>query len=328
MAISQLGDIILDEVLMQTAFINRIVQNSMIFNAVSNGAITMDTQHINGYFPKSTQIDQPEDLITDQDITSNATIADKKVIDSQVGGVKLFQKIGPLAYTLNYIKEKRWSNADLSMSVGSMFADNCLKWKFKLAINTLTSVIGGDANKFKLTTDRSAKVLYEAPLFYEKDEERWICSLTHTRSYVEMLKEGYGKDNPANATLIDNKESKVYGLNRPLIRRGNSELAIADVDPDTADAQKGNWILFLPREAARVTITKVPTIVTDLITDKEQIGIRFRAEQACVIKIKGHEYTPTGKAPTLETVGLAASWTDRSKSLVNSCGFGLKIQDA
>lgn len=328
MAVTLTSDFKLDESLVNTMFLNRLLDKTNIFNARSNGAFNVQNQFVTGFAPKVSQFDETENLISRKDIASTAAIDDKKIVQSQTGGVKLFRKVGPVAVTQTAINEQQLTQADIYRKIAEMVSGQVVKAHREEALRLVTLLISKSASKYEQTkaTFKPTDVL-KALEFYKEFPEMWRLTLMSITNQVAGLKQVYD-DKISNFSGLAVQSGNLNSLGRPILYVEDDALDVADADASAGGAQAGSWVLFLPQTAATVQVTTQPRILTEVVLGHEQIFIRAQAEYTIVLRAKQHEWIGAQKNPTDAQVRTAASWADRAKSHVGSVGFGLQVKNA
>ena len=327
MAVANLSDFKIDEQLVYSLFLNRFQIASDIFNARSNGAILQTSGFVKGYFPKQSQIDETQGLVTRRDITSNRVVEDKKIVESQTGGVKVFRKIGPVAITQGAIREKQMTEADVQVAIAKMFAKQMIEDGFNMATQLLAVLIGKSAAKHLQTKAVfSPTDVLNALDFYGNFDQLWRLTVMHNKTFTAGLRKLYA-DKVGSISELTLVNGRLYSLGRPILKINSDNLNVADANSDVGSAQPGKWLFFLPGGSVEIRDTGMSGIVTTLIDNQEQLALRVRAEYEQVIRIKQHEWVGNTKNPTTAQLVVPASWEDRAKSHSGSLGFGVQVQD-
>ena len=328
MAVTLTSDFKIDEELLYTMFLNRVLGLSSIFNARSNGAIVLDQKFQKGFTPKESQMDETENLITRQDITSVSDATDLKIAESQTGGVKRFFNLGPVLVTQNAIREKEYTEQDMYNFIATMAAKQVIENARSQALALVVALIGKTAalTKQTKTTFKPTDIL-EAITFYGENRDLWALTLMPIKAHNAGLLQAYS-DKADSLPLLAVSQGKLYGLGVPILQIKDSALDVADADDVMAGDQAGSKILFLPRNSVRITTSVLPRIVTQLVTGKEQLALRFQAEYSQVFRAKQHEWVGTDSNPTDSQFKTSASWTSRAKSNVAGVGFSIEVTDA
>ena len=328
MAVTLTSDFKIDEVLMNTMFLNRLYDKTNIFNASSNDAFVTENQFVSGFAPKQSQIDETENLIKRMDITSTADVVAEKIVESQVGGAKVFRRVGPVELTQTAINERRLTEEGVYGFIAEMVAGQIIKSHRDTILKLLPVLLAKKASKYKQTKAafKPTDVL-EALKFYKEFPGMWALTLMSVENYADGLKQAYD-DKIGNFSGMAVQNGMLYSLGRPVLNIEDSSLNIADADSTAGGAQPGSWVMFLPMNSMKINVTTQPRIVSDLITGKEQLLLRFQAEYAAIVSAKQHEWTGNDKNPTDAQLNAAASWEERAKSDVASIGFGLQVKDS
>lgn len=325
MAVTITSDFKIREELVYSMFINRVITKTAAFNAQSNNVFRMDNQFLSGEVPKTSQIDEPANLIDRRDVFGAITdLEDTKLTESSVGGPKIRKTLKPIAITQDTIDEKGWTEEDIARVVAEMYSKQMLEDSFKNALAILVALIGASSSKFRQTDGTiSPKDMVDALDFFDPMDALWALTVMHSTTYNAGLRQAYDDKVQAPAELAI-RNGLLYSLGRPVLKIKDTTLDLADASSGAGN-HAGKWILYLPQLAFVAKVTRTPKIVQQLVTGKSQLFLRFQGEYNHVLQPKGHEWTSAVKNPTAAQLAAAGNWADRAKSHQASCGFGIQV---
>ena len=329
MAVTLTSDFKLDERLLQSMFVNRVFDKTDVLNANSNDAFTLTNEFISGYAPKEAHLDSiEENIVSRMRIDQQGDVPSQKLVQSQTGGVKVWRRIGPVELTQTSITEGRYTTEMIYRYIAEMAARGMMRNHRQIILSLLPKLILKNPAKYEQTkkTFKPTDTLKGLTFFGEFDNF-WRMCLMSIQTYVGGLTQQYD-DKIGNFSGLATQDGMLYALGRPIRSLNDTLLNVADADADTAQAQAGKWPYFLPFESFRLTITEQPMLVTDIVTGKDQLAIRYQAQYPIVIFPKMHEWTGTAKNPDDAALFNDASWVDRAKSHNGSIGFGLQHLDS
>ena len=334
MAITNLTDLQIREDRLYSLFVNETIQKANIFNAISNGSIVLDFGSYSGFFAKTSQIEEPANIISRQDTTSNADRTGIKHTETNVSHVKLKRKLGPYEITDNSILEKDevYSVGLVESLVSRFFSKALLLDQKDVALKLTQALIQKDAaNKVHQTrTTFKPTDLIRGRKFYGVNSELWRSTVMHSDFVADGLEQMYNDKSGLSLLALD--QGVLLGLRRPILEYEGTQLDVAVADSVEAGNQAGRNILFLPQNAIIVTQKNIPQIVVSRIVGKEQLGYRFEAEVTYTVSPKQHEWTKTFAAgdnnPTDTVLNTGANWTERAKSKVGSIGFAIQVENS
>ena len=329
MASTFLNNVKIDEALLYSLFINRLAINSTLFNAFSNGAFIQDFRDVTGFFPKSSQIQDPTDPIVHQTIETDNSLGKENISESQLGGVRTYRRSKLYKIPYQVMEQKRWSGNDVSAVMADIFGRHISIEAYNTALKVCVALINKSADKWTETqATASPDDLIDALAFYGENDEQWVSTVMHTATRVALFKQGYADRTPDGQALVSARDGIVYGMGRPVLFKNSDDLVVADADVSVAGAQPGKAMLFLPRGAVTISNAQVPVFRFFEDLRSELPGLVFRIDYDYIVYAKQHEWTPTDRNPTQAQVATAASWTERAMSHSNSIGFSLRVRDA
>src|SRR5690606_2514044 len=144
MATTVNSDLIIDNDLAQTAYLERIQDVLDVFNGSSAGAVRLVNESIEGDFRKRAFY-QIGGSLTHRDVNSTSSVTGTKIGAGESVGVKSPWKYGPYETTEEAFKRRARSPEEFSQLVGQDMADAALAYFIEVAFASLDAAISTNA---------------------------------------------------------------------------------------------------------------------------------------------------------------------------------------
>lgn len=309
MAPSLPSDMKIYDNLVQTAYIERLMDNLVVFNGASNNAIQLISRLIPGDYEKNAYYNVGGDAAS-RDITSSSTLTDTAIGADEAVSVKAAWRYGPYAVTHEAFKRRARSPEEFSTIFGAHLADASMKYMIQAALASLNGAIGANSSMIvtgkTVSTDGKTALTAGMKLLGDKFTNQ-ACFVMHSSVFMDFI------DKAISDKIYEEAGTVVYGgspgtMGKPVV---------------VTDLCSSTYIYGLQPGAVICTESQEPGIVSDLITDKENIGLRYRAEGAFNVEVMGYSWdTATGGAnPNNTALALAANWDKHATSNKSTAGF-------
>ena len=298
--------------LAQTAYLERLQDNLDVFNAASNGAITVIDESIEGDFRKRAFY-KVGGSIEHRDVNSTGAVTLKNISAGEMVGVKVPFKYGPYAATEETFKRRVRSPEEFSQIVGQDYADALIKGYFEFAAAALNGSVGSNSDMkvaAQFATD-GKKVLTKAMRKFGDKFSRLSLWVMDSASYFTIIEDAI------TTKLYQESDTVVYG-GLP----GTMGIPVL-----VTDQAKANTVYGLQTGAVTITNSQVPGFRAYQINDQENLAIGIRGEGAFNLDVLGYSYkSDTGGAnPNLATIGATANWQKHATSNKNTAGVIIDI---
>lgn len=314
MATTTNNDVIIYNELAQTAYLERLQDNLAVFNKMSNGAIVLRDELIEGDFKKETFY-KIGGSIGHRDVNSTAKVEGKKIAMGERVGVKVPFSYGPYETTEEAFKRRGRSPEEFSLIVGQDYADALMVGYWRYATASLNGAIGSNSAmmaKAKLS-EHGKKVLTKGMRAFGDKFSRLSLWIMDSESYLDIV------DGAIDNKLFQEADTVIYG-GLP----GTMGIPVL-----VTDQAKKDTIYGLQAGAINITNSQLPAFRSYDINDQVNLGIGIRAEGAFNIDVLGYSYkTTAGANPNLETLAATASWEKWATSNKNTAGVILDIAEA
>jgi len=280
-------------------------QNSNIFNAASQGAITIEPNRLKGDYEKESFVKNISNLITRRNVTSVADATDSAMTQDEFIGVKVNRKIGPVANTLDSFRKIASDPQEMSFllgeQVGKASAVDMADTAARVLVAAITALGSGALHDGTAGTPTHTGLI--DILSKMGDGERNVVAwMMHSKSYFDLMRQAVA-DKVFEVAGVTIYTGTVATLNRPVIVVDSSPL-ITSGTPDQYN------ILGLTRGACTIAESEQQEIVSDMVTGKENLIMRIQGEYAYNMKVRGMKWDVTngGANPDDAALALSTNW--------------------
>lgn len=312
MAVTLQSDVKTYDPRIQIGYRDKLAQNLEIFNGASQNCIRLSTESKPGDFDYRAFWARAAGIASRRDMTSTSTATAIKIAQSEIAGVKLNRKIGPLEVTPGALRKIGLGvgEDDAAMvAFGEYVAEATLAERVDTAILALRAAInnvsglkndisGGSGAAAKASADALAATLAKRGDM-AKDVACWVM---HSKPFFDLI----GNQIAGNVTGVASvvmMGGMPATLGRPVLVTDSASLLVTGT-PDKY------YTLGLVPGAAEVTDTEEEYVVNQIVTGGEQIIHRMQGEYAYNLDLLGYTWDVAngGANPTNSTLSTGTNW--------------------
>jgi len=334
----------IDNPFIYTGYTEMLTQFSNAFNEQSGGAIRLTSESKRGDYAEEAFFQNISGLVGRRDPTSNADATDKNVDMATLNQVKLNRKVGPIAQSYDSFRKigspvsvpgsNQQSGIDeLDMIVGQQTAKAVQVEMVNTALLALATSLRGtgaaglvydngatDATGTVTSTDL-VKGLAKMGDAAAQKVGIWVM---HSKQYYDLVGDQITANLDGTTGFVLATANPVT-LNRPVLVIDSPSLVVTD---GVAGGIDSYLMLGLGTGAVEIEDTENMMLATQLITGKENLGIRIQGEYAYNLGVLGFDWDTTngGENPADAAVGTATNW-DQSYADVKDLG-GVVVETA
>lgn len=294
-----------------------VEQNVDGFNAASNGAISLTAARRKGDFEKESFFKQVGNLVTRRDVTSVAAVADTALTQDEIARVKINQKIGPVANTLDSWRKIGTDWSEMSFILGQQVGLAVAQEMLNTTLAALVAAIGGygATGVYDGTAGTATHTgLVNTMQLYGDQAGRVRMWVMHSKPYFDLVKSSIAEKifEVAGYTIWSGDTPT---LGRPVLVTDSPSLI-------TTGAPDNYHILALTGGAASVVESEEREVYSEVVTGTENILGRVQGEYAYNLGIKGYTWDVAngGANPSAAAVATASNWDRPMTSFKSTAG--------
>lgn len=300
----------------QTAYLERMQDVLDVFNAASNGALTLRNELLEGDFVQRAFYTVPGS-VAHRDVNSTSTVTGSKIGSDEMVGVKTPWKYGPYETTYEAFKRRARSPEEFSQLVGAHMADATLEYMIQAAFAALLAAIGTNAN-MNVTgnwTDDGKKVLTRGMRQFGDRFNRIAIFAMDSGTYFDLVDQAIVNKVYEEAGLV------IYGgqpgtMGKPVL---------------VSDLIAAETIFGLQAGAATITESQAPGVRSYPIDNQENLAMGYRAEGTFNVDLLGYSWNTEGSPaapanPSLSQLGTGANWRQYAASDKATAGVVIEVQ--
>lgn len=303
------SDMVIYDRTAQTAYLERIQENLMVFNGASNGAFVLRNENIEGNFDKEAIYTLATE-VAHRNVNSVTAQDDEKFGSDEIISVKCPWKMPPVASTEESFKRRNRSITEQAVLYGQQLADSVLAYQISAGISALGGAVSGNADVVvtgSWATD-GKKVLTKALRPFGDRSERLILWGMHSGDYFDLV------DQAITDKLFGEIGVVVYGgqpgtLGRPVL---------------VSDKFTPGVIYGLQRGAVDVVESQPPGLASERVTGLENLVIRSQAEGAFNVGILGYKFAGAAN-PDNDALAAVSNWAQYAQSDKATAGVQLTV---
>jgi len=304
----------------QTGLVECIVQNVLAFNGASSNALRLVVEALKGNYDYNAFF-QDATIIGRRDVDdSTSDVADTKLTQEEIIGVKLNRSLLPIGMTLDAFRKIGSPNDEmLSRIVGEMFGPRQLQEKLNVALYALCAALENIGTT--VTHDGTAANMTHTALNLGNAKMgdqagKIICYVMHSKPWHDLIGSAM-VSTITNVADVAVKDGSTFGLGRNVIVTDSP--ALMNEDGISSGVYSYNT-LGLVMDACEIEDSERTTVTNQIITGKPNLINRIQGEYAYSIKVKGVQYDVSngGKNPTDATIATATNW-DQVATSIKSC---------
>ena len=310
-----------------------LARNLQVFNGASRNAIRLGSKAIEGLYERKTFFDHAiTDLVQRRNPLVTTAVDDGEFTQADHYTIKLDRRIGPVAHTLDSWRKMGATPELMSYIFGQKAGEAKLVDNVDTILTALIAGIEGVSSSSGVndlvydavdvgTTNTGlldAEMLAEGMSKMGDAYRNIACWVMHSKPYFNLVKNQI-TENIFNITSMVIVGGTPATLGKPVV--------VMDSDSLKEDASSGisaystvYKTLGLVSDAASVMETEMETVVSEVVTGKENLIGRIQGEYAVNIGMKGisYKYTTGGANPTIAAIGSTANW-ERIVNDVKDC---------
>ena len=304
MAIGKASDFVIYQPQFHTGMTEVMTQQANVFNANSNGAITLSTEQMKGDFDQRAFFELVEDIVTRRNTASTSVVEDEPLTQNEDIHVKLARRF-QIAQTLDAFRKIGADPRQLSLVVGRQVGKAVM-------VDYLNTAIAAADVAFAKTyeVDRSNATLNHSHLVDAMSMlgdagQNVIAYVMHSKPFYNLMQQSIA-DKIFEVAGVTIHTGTVASLNRPVI--------VSDI-PGLVDVDAGGsginhyHTLALTRNAITVKETEGREVVSRIVDGHENLFMRIQGEHAYNIGLKGYKWnTAAGINPTDAALTTANNW--------------------
>jgi len=299
-----------------------LAQNGDIFNAASNGAITLTTKSHKGDYDYESLFSNVSGLAARRDTTSVSTVTDTKLSQDEHVNVKLYRKLIPVAQSRDAFR-KIFGSFDATEFTDILATQAANAMQIEMADSALLAVRAAlkqqTASYYTESSlgSISSQTLVNSLKKMGDRADRVVCWVMHSKVYYDLVLNQISSAitplsnfNIATGTPVT--------LNRPVIITDSASLKTQLNSPDVDDY----LTLGLVKNAVTVENSEEQEIVVQDVTGLENLMVRFQGEYAYNLGVKGFKWdvTSSGANPTTTNVALGTNWDTHFSDVKDRAG--------
>ena len=306
------------------SFLETITDKFDVFNAASQGCITLNNDVLSsGFFREESFIKNFDAAFnTKRDPDSTAAVTAIKLTEGKTNEVKLFSRLGPVEWTLSALELKDVDSNYVSNAIGRQIASHVQSGLLKIGVaavvTVLNKVTGANVTTKATETLDHKNLLKLLALRGDKSDRGRLLVFDSTAYYSRMA-----------PSVID---GKIPGVADQLINSGNVQTAGLpymlldndDLRTVASSARTEDRVLLLNPGAVEIGSGEL-TQRTDEPVGTDTFKVTWQGEYSSRVKVKGCEYirgaSDANKNPDLAGVRMAGRWEYRYASVHDGPGY-------
>lgn len=314
----------------QTGYNELLVQVTDAFNAASQGAITMQSNVLEGNYSREAYFESIAGLSSRRDLTlaPESSIPRLALVEDEEILVKLYRKIGPVTNTRGMFRTIAADPGEFAVRVGQQAAKATVIDQLNSALRAGTTAIGGipslvhNVTQASPTDTISTDHLISTLAKFGDQAPEIVCWVMHSGAYFKLVQQQvstYSFDSVAGAVIAT---ATPITLNRPVLVTDSPALW------NNASPTDPVKVLGLRRGAIRVVNSELTDLVVQDVTGGAQLGITVQGEYAFSLGVLGFRWDMTngGSNPADTALTTASNW-DQAYTNVKSLAGVMMIAD-
>jgi hypothetical protein len=305
----------------------KLQQNAQGLAESSRGSIIIKAHEHRGDYEKESFVKSLSGLVSEQDITSVASVEDTPLTQDEEIRVKVHRKIGPVAQAKKAFKMISEDPQVLSFMLGQQqaqaVAEDMLNTGLKAVAAALanTSAVKNDITSATVKTITHTNLLQTLAKFGDA-ADRVVAFVMHSTQFFDLGVQSIADQIESVASSVITA-FKVQGFNKPFLVTDSSSLIVTGDTPDSY------YVLGLVQDGLQLLQSEQMDIVSsETITGLEQLVLRYQGEYAYTVGVKGFKWdTANGLTnPSAATIGTGSNWDKVRTSDKDLAGVILKCQ--
>ena len=324
MAMGLKTNFVINNPFIYTGYTEMLTQFSAAFNEQSGGCITLTSASKRGELEEKTFFQNINGLVRERDPSSDADVADKNMDMETHKQIRLERGIGPVAQSYDSFRkigmggtvpdtQKGATGIDaMDMVVGQQTAKGVQVEMVNTAIACLVTSLrqltgaGGLVHQSLAADIESTDLVDGLALMGDAASNNVRLWVMHSYHYYKLIKQQITANLDSTTGFVLASASPVT-LNRPVLVIDSPSLIITD----GAGVGVNSYVtLGLGANAVEVEDGEDMMLASQLITGKQNLGIRLQGEYSYQVGVRGFSYDVTagGVNPNTAALKTAANW--------------------
>ena len=329
MAAGTLNNFVLRQEEFNAGLIEALDQKVALFNAQSAGTIRLVTQRMLGDFGSTRFFNRVAGLISRRDATSIAAVSDIPLGQSERIDPKLKRRVGPVAQTLDALRQIGADESTISFIIGSQMGEELPEDYLNTLLLAGVAAIGQETGAGGLVHDAKDGAVEHTDLITGISKMGDMATgirafVMHSKPFYDLMGESLtvASGNVAGMTIY---EGSVGTLGKPVFVTDSPNLVNTD---GIAAGTDSYFTLGLTEGALTATESEERQMASELITGLENLVYRFQGEYAFTVNVKGYGWDVAngGANPADAALGTPTNWDETFAS--NKQKAGVLIESA
>lgn len=328
MAIGTKADFKIYDEQFNSGVVEMVAQNYGVFNNASQGSIRLIDRRLGGEYNKTAFFKLPGS-VSRRDPTSTSDATAIKLSQEEQIGVKINRKVGPIDHNLDAFKKALLDEAEgddrvMSQILGRAVGEEMLTDQVNTTLLSIATALNGQTDvKF----DRTAGTMRSEDLIdglakMGDAQAQVVVWVMHSKVWFNLMKEQLSQKitGVSNFNLF---EGSPVTLNRPVLVVDSPGLFLAN-----GSATDTYLTLGLQRDAVACINSESQSMISEIVTGKENLVCRLQGEFAYNMECKGFAYDVANGAanPTDATLGTTTNWDKVATSYKHLGGIVIESQ--
>lgn len=302
-----------------------LAQNGDVFNASSNGAISLTTVSHKGDYDYTSLFSNTAGLAARRDTTVTSAQTDTALAQDEHIKVKMNRKIIPVAQTRDAFRKifGRFTATEFSDILAEQAANAMQIDMVDTALLAVRAALKQQSTSYYTESSLgsiSTQTLVSGLNLFGDRADRIVCWVMHSKPYFDLVKSQIN----ANITSVSNYNVATgtpITLNRPVIVTDSASLIAQLNSPDI----NNYYTLGLVLNGVEIENSEEQEIVVQDVTGLENLVVRFQGEYAFNLGLKGFKYDVAngGANPTSTTNGTGTNWDTHFTSVKDRSGVAM-----
>jgi|GEM_PF-5359495 hypothetical protein len=307
----------IDNVIVHAVATETIMQNVEMFQAGTNGAISLSTEMISGDMLQASMLSEIASLIARRDITAN-TAATVKTVDSRdENTIKIYWGTGAVEFKAVDAKRYGADAGAFSAAIGEQIGKGIVTYAVNAGISAVRASI---ETQVSLVTGNGTAAITHSLL------NASLKPFGDARdSIVAFVMNGAVYTDLVGAALSSGGADVAYGAIYAG-QTGSLNKPVFVTDSEGLDMTAGTAVLGLTADAVRIIESEAREFVSELVSGGENIKYRIQAEGSYALNVKGYSWkAASGVNPSLTTLGTSANWEMKASNIKSTAGVILNV---
>jgi hypothetical protein len=268
--------------------VETLQQNTEAFNAASQNAVRLVTRSILGDFERESFLKSTASLISRRDITSVSAVNDSNLNATEMVGVKINRRLGPVTQSRDAFRKIGVSPEEFSFMLGQQSGPAIAVDYINLAIGAVRAAVSNagsalqyDAQNDSVNTLNHTAMVKGLAKFGDR-AARIVCWVMHSKNYFDLMAQQITDKlyEVAGATVY---AGTIATFGKPVVVLDSPNLYTG-----TAGSVGDSYdVLGLVENAVEVAESEERDIISQPVTGLENLVDRIQGEYAFNLRVKG-----------------------------------------